>query len=254
MKALKALFLGSLLILGACDMGGPQTSKPRLVMFVGVDVSGSFQKGSHAQDSLDFLAHYLYGHLNGLGGLEKPQSLFVGPIGGVHAGEPKTFQPIETFQGKSIPEIRATLADMFPTGKYDNNTDYNAFVSQISQIIRERNLALKPVSVVMLTDGEVDLMGLPGGSNYKKIDLKPLELYSRNVTLRLLYTNASSGAAWQSSVPRRRIKIWTQDDTVMARWKDPNVFLPTAPAESQDNLYHWIQQNVDFSVRAKRVG
>jgi hypothetical protein len=55
----------------------------------------------------------------------------VGAIGGVKPGEPKTFQPIQTFEGKSLGEIRATLADMFPSGKYDNNTDYNAFISQL---------------------------------------------------------------------------------------------------------------------------
>jgi hypothetical protein len=245
---------GILLALTGCSMDTAANAKPRTVLFIGVDVSGSFQKGPHAQDSLDFLARYIHAHLNGLGGLEKPQSLFVGAIGGVKPGEPKTFQPIQTFEGKSVEEIRATLADMFPSGKYENNTDFNAFVAQMGSILRERNLALKPVAVVMLTDGEADLMGRRGGRDYTKIDLSPLEQFSRNVTLRLLYTNAESSAAWRNLVPRRRVKIWTQDADVMARWKDPNIFNPQAKPEGQVVLYRWIQENVDYGVRLRRVG
>ena len=38
----------------------------RLIMFVGVDISGSFLKGKYFDDSIHFLAHYLYAHLKGL--------------------------------------------------------------------------------------------------------------------------------------------------------------------------------------------
>jgi hypothetical protein len=254
MRMLLGTAAAAVFLLCGCAMDTAGTAKPRLVLFVGVDVSGSFQKGTHAQDSLDFLSRYLYAHLNGLGGLEKPQSLFVGAIGGSKANEPKSFQPIETFQGKSVDQIRATLAEMFPSGKYDNNTDFNAFISQLGQIMSQRSLALKPVAVVMLTDGKIDLMGVKGGRDYSKIDLSPLERYSRNVTLRLLYTEAESGAAWQRIVPRRRVKIWTQDADVMAHWKDPNILQLGAPPEDQANFYRWIQDNVDYGVRAKRVG
>jgi hypothetical protein len=82
----------------------------------------------------------------------------------------------------------------------------------------------------------------------------PLERYSRNVTLRLLYTGAESGAAWRNLVPRRRVKIWTQDAAVMARWKDPNIYLPSAKPEEQLALYRWIRENVDYGVRLRRVG
>jgi len=53
--------------------------KPRQAMFVGLDVSGSFKRDY--DDAVAFLAHYLYGHLKGLGGLEKPRDLFVGRLG-----------------------------------------------------------------------------------------------------------------------------------------------------------------------------
>ena len=32
---------------------------PRLVLFVGVDISGSFLKGPYFENAMDFLAHYI---------------------------------------------------------------------------------------------------------------------------------------------------------------------------------------------------
>src|SRR5581483_11597722 len=90
------------------------TPQPRLVMFVGVDVSGSFLKGQDFDDSIGFLARYLYAHLNGLEGMDKPAALFVGSIGGDKKGQPKVFYPIETFQNKSPEEIEAKLHEIFP--------------------------------------------------------------------------------------------------------------------------------------------
>jgi hypothetical protein len=63
-------------VLTGCTMttGGPN---PRLCMFVGVDISGSFMNGKYFDDSIEFLSHYIYGHLNGLGSMETPNGLFV---------------------------------------------------------------------------------------------------------------------------------------------------------------------------------
>ena len=56
--------------------------KPRLCMFVGLDISGSFIKTKYFDESIDFMAHYIYSHLNGLHGMEVPSALFVSSIGG----------------------------------------------------------------------------------------------------------------------------------------------------------------------------
>src|SRR5258706_12971569 len=81
----------------------------RLVLFVGVDISGSFMDGRYFDDSLEFLARYIHAHLNGLGGLEIPCALFVGSIGGVKQGEPKTLYPIQMFQDRPGEQIQAPL-------------------------------------------------------------------------------------------------------------------------------------------------
>ena len=110
-SAIALAWLGAAPVFGSwLDM----TPQPRMVMFVGVDVSGSFLKEPNFMHSIGFLARYLYAHLNGLAGLDKPAALFVGSIGGDHKGEPKVFYPIETFQNKSPEEIEAELKKIFP--------------------------------------------------------------------------------------------------------------------------------------------
>ncbi|MES4785403.1 MAG: hypothetical protein C4294_05810, partial [Nitrospiraceae bacterium] len=59
-----------------------RNSAPRQALFVGLDVSGSFHRSGYYDNALAFLAHYLYGHLNELGGLTKPREMFVAAIGG----------------------------------------------------------------------------------------------------------------------------------------------------------------------------
>lgn len=221
-------------------------------MFIGVDISGSFVKGGHFDDSINFLAHYLYSHMNGLGGLEQPNALFVGSIGGAKADEVKTFYPIQTFQDKSVEEIEARLREIFPKKKLNPFTDYNAFFEQVAMTVKNRNLVLRPVSIVMLSDGVPDVKK-NGKTDFRSLELKPLETISRNVTLRLLYTNAVVGKNWQTRVPRRRVKVWTQDDEVMVTWKDPKIFHPETPIEEQKKYFAWVKDNVDFGVRARRV-
>jgi len=229
------------------------TPQPRMVMFVGVDVSGSFLKGADFDDSMSFLARYLYAHLNGLEGLDKPAALFVGSIGGDRKGEPKVFYPIETFQNKSPEEIEAKLLELFPKDHKDRFTDYNAFFDKVSEMVKDRKMVLKPLSVLMLSDGVLDLPGRNGRHDYRGIDLSAMEKLSRNVTLRLLYTNPAVGKKWESQVPRRRVKVWTQEAPVMETWKDPKIFAPKESMEKQDLFLKWVKNNVDFGVRVKRV-
>ncbi|MFQ5865940.1 MAG: hypothetical protein ACE5IW_12000 [bacterium] len=226
--------------------------KPRLSMFVGVDISGSFVKSPYYDDSINFLAHYIYSHLNGLGGLEVPNVLFVSSIGGAVANEAKTFYPRQTFENKSIEEIAHKLREIFPKRASNPFTDFNAFFEQCALTVRNKNLVLRPISIVMLSDGIPDVKQ-EGKTDFRSIDVKSLERLARSVTIRLLYTNAVVGKNWQTKVKRRRVKIWTQDAEVMISWKDPKILIPEKSFEEQNNFFTWIKDNVDFGVRARRV-
>ena len=252
LRRLAALGLLAALLLpvGCSYLNAP--APPRLVMFVGVDVSGSFLKGKDFDDSMAFLARYLYVHLKGLGGAEIPAALFVGSIGGDKANEPKVFFPIETFLNKSPEEIEAKLKEIFDQKKVDAHTDFNAFIEKISEMVKDRRMVLKPISIVLVSDGVLDMPGKKG-KDFKLIDLSSVEKLSRNVTLRLLYTDASVGKQWESVVPRKRVKVWTQEAPVMETWKDPKIFLPDKPIDQQEMFFKWIKDNVDFNVRMKRV-
>jgi len=237
-----------------CDWinGDKQSQTPRLSMFVGLDISGSFIKTKYFDDSINFLAHYLYAHLNGLGGLEVPNVLFVSSIGGALANEPKTFYPIQTFQNKSVEEIAAKLHEIFPKSVVNPYTDYNAFFEQVALTVRNKNLVLRPISIIMVTDGIPDVKN-EGVSDYRRLVVKPLEQLARNVTIRVIYTSAVVGKNWQTKIPRQRVKIWTQDAEVMVSWKDPTIMIPGKPFEQQERFFSWVKDNVDFGVRAHRV-
>jgi hypothetical protein len=246
--------LSFILVTTGCDwLGGERKSdSPRLSMFIGLDISGSFMKTKYFDDSIDFLAHYLYAHLNGLGGLEVPNVLFVSSIGGALENEPKTFYPIQTFQNKSIEEIAAKLREIFPKSVANPYTDYNAFLEQVALTVRNKNLVLRPISIVMVTDGIPDVKH-NGETDFRSLVVKPLEQLARNVTIRLIYTSAVVGKNWQTRVPRQRVKIWTQDAEVMVSWKDPSIMLPGKLFAQQERFFSWVKDNVDFGVRARRV-
>lgn len=225
----------------------------RMVMFVGFDISGSFKRKPYFDDSIRFAAHYLYGHLKGLGKMEIPHSLFVGSIGGDKPNEPKTFYPIETFQYKDLDGIEKKLREIFPKEKENKFTDYNAFFQQVSDYAKNKKLVMKPVTILMFSDGIPDAPKVDGKDDYRSFKLDTLETLSRNVTIRLLYTDAVVGQNWQDKVPRKRIRIWTQDATVMKDWKAPEIFQPDVPFEKKERWFSWVKNNVDFSARVKRV-
>jgi hypothetical protein len=235
------------------DSDQPPANAGRLVLFVGVDISGSYMKGLYFDDSIEFLARYVHGHINGLGGMEVPYSLFVGTIGGVKKGEPKTFFPIQMFQNRSVEEVAAQLRIIFPKDKENPFTDFNAFFSQVAATVESRNLILKPISIVLLTDGKPDVGGVGERLKYRSIKLRPLENLSRNITLRILYTDAVTAQCWRDAVPRKRVKVWTQDAVVMTGWKDPKTFVPGRPSAEQGRFFAWVKDNVDFQPRLRRV-
>ncbi len=227
--------------------GEPQ---PRVTFFVGVDTSGSFRSSGSYDDSLRFLAHYIYGHLNALGDLEPPRELFVAPLGGNDADEPKAFHPIHDLAGKNVKEIEAALREWY--GPSDSLTDFNAFFSQVERIVKERNLVLAPIDVVVVTDGVPDLSvgGDKAGSpaSYQEIDLSGLEYLSRRLTIRLAYTSPTAGDNWRRHVPRQRVRLWAVEAEIMEGWIDQ--IEPGLELEAQDRLWKWIGDNLDYRARS----
>ncbi len=143
-KQIISIILINVFLFTGCDMISKNgaAAKPRLSMFIGVDISGSFVKSNYFDDSVDFLAHYIFCHLNGLGGLEIPNVLYVSSIGGANENEPKTFYPIHTFQNKSVKEISDQLHEIFPKKILNPFTDYNAFFKQVALTVKNKNLVL----------------------------------------------------------------------------------------------------------------
>jgi hypothetical protein len=239
--------LAALLLLHAGAAGAQtQDRAPRQTLFIGLDTSGSFSHSGY-EDSLGFLAWYIYGHLHNLGGLASPRDLFVAAIGGKAGDEPKAFHPIHDFTGKSISRIEADLRQWFPPS--DTLTDFNAFFHQVARISKERNLLLTPISIMLVTDGVPDIPRMKPGSpeSYRQIDLAPLEYLSRSVTVRLAYPSPPVSERWRTLVPRNRVRVWTVDNEVMKGWRAQ--MRPDTDPARQDRFWKWVRENVDFRVR-----
>ncbi len=193
---------------------------PRSTMFIGIDVSGSFQKSGRYDDAVAFAAYYIHAHLTGAGGLEQPKQLFVGSIGGEHPGQPQAFHPIQDFQGKSVARIDADLRQWFPAN--EPLTDFNAFFKRAATETQRRNLVLTPITLVILSDGVPDLgrKGSDPTAPYRAIDVKPLEYLARHITVRLLYADPEVASHWEHDVPHERVRLWTADNVVMAGWRE----------------------------------
>ncbi|MGH7394588.1 MAG: hypothetical protein ACREJF_03165 [Candidatus Methylomirabilales bacterium] len=244
---LAVLLLAALLLAPACTF--TQREEPRLSLFVGVDISGSFARTPDFKDSLRFLSYYLYGHLNGTGGLQKPRALFVGSIGGDTPNEPKAFYPIQEFERKSVREIEAKLTELFSArGNY--LTDFNAFFQRVSEVVRKQNLVLAPITIVIVTDGIPEVAG-PRGKGvlqpYEKLDVSSLEFLARNVTLRVLYPSPKVAAEWERKIPRERVRIWPVEAEVMGGWREQLENRPNI--EDEKLLWKWIGDIVDRRAR-----
>lgn len=224
----------------------------RSTLVIGIDVSGSFRATGNYDDAIDFTAHYLYGHLRGLGELRVPSAVFVGSVGGARVGEPKSFQPIHAFQQKSVAEIATQLREFFPPE--DTFTDFNTFFERVATLVKRQGLVLAPLDVVLLSDGVPDATGRTSEATtgaYNEIDLAPLEYLSRSVTVRLLYSSPTASVAWEREIKRQRVRMWTVDDEVMDGWA--NQVQPGREVDAQDDLWVWIKDNVDFRVRSRRL-
>ncbi len=244
-RVLTAIVLGALL---SCAQPTEERRTPKSTLVIGIDVSGSFRQ--HYDDAIDFAAHYLYGHLNGMGGLRVPTAVFVASVGGGVPGEAKSFQPVHTFKGKSVDEIRDTLKELFPPE--DSFTDFNSFFDRVATLVKRRGLVLAPVNMVVLSDGIPDVTNRDSAAaRFENIDLSPLEYLSRNVTIRLLYASPTTSVDWERRVQRRRVRMWTVDAPVMVGWREQ--LEDGVPLDGQDALWSWVEDNVDFRVRSRRL-
>jgi hypothetical protein len=212
---------------------------------IGLDVSGSFRKSGKFDDAIEFASLYIYAHMKGFHDLKRPTDVFVGTMGGQKTGEAKTFHPIQDLTGKSAAQIEASLRAWFP--ETDPITDYNAYFERVAVHVQRQNLGLAPLSIVMFSDGVPDMPGVKGDDLYRRIKVEPLEYISRSVTVRLLYASPKVAQRWEKYVPRKRVRLWTQDADVMQGWRRHKV--ASAPMERQDSLWSWIKNVVDFRVR-----
>ncbi|MFL5561728.1 MAG: hypothetical protein ACJ79K_09665 [Gemmatimonadaceae bacterium] len=242
--------LGALgLTLAGCGAASANDARvARSTLVIGIDVSGSFESRGRYESSIDFAANYLYAHIHGLGGLKQPTAVFVGSVGGEKPGETKSFQPIDTFRNMSVAEIAAYLRKEYPSN--DGLTDFNPFFERVGTLVKRQNLVLSPLNIVVLTDGLPDNPSEKNDSlsKYKKIDVSGLEYLSKNTTVRVLYPRPTVAVHWEKLVPRRRVRMWTVDDEVMATWKSH--YHQGARPEDQVELWKWINDNVDFRVRS----
>src|SRR2546423_6536025 len=146
---LAALLTLSMMAVGCAPKQG--APPPRSTLVVGLDVSGSFRNSGRFDDAMRYAALYIYGHVNGLGGLKVTTDVFVGSLGGDVVGQPKTFHPIQDLSGKSPAEIERDLRGWFPD--VDALTDFNAFFQRTAVPIKRPNLVPAPLHILKVSGG-----------------------------------------------------------------------------------------------------
>ena len=236
--------------LAGCADGPSSPRAPASTLFIGIDTGSAFRHSGHYDQAVSFLSHYIYGHIHELGGLDKPQALFVTGMGGKESHEPKNIHSLREFEGKSVSQIESALKQWFPA--VDPAPDFNPFFQGIAQVTREQGLSRAPMTVLAITDGVPETSGTGTTADrhnlYAHIDLQPLEQASRNVTLRLAYVSPTVGAYWRAQVPRNHIRLWTVDTEVMKRWKTyPHAGV--AP-QAQSAFWRWLHDDVDVRIRS----
>ncbi|MBT7608681.1 MAG: hypothetical protein HN576_02925 [Bacteriovoracaceae bacterium] len=238
------------LLLTSCNFTAKSKKTQKNTLFVGIDVSGSFAQSKSFEKGLEFLSYYIYGHLQGLGDLTRPTDLYVGGIGGNEREDPQAFFPIHDFDGLSPDKIKTKLVKEFSSQR-DNLTDFNTFFLRIKTMVKQKNLVLSPISIVMLTDGVPEIA--KGKTKkaikqaYSKINLSHLEYLARNVSIRILYASPKVGNNWRNYVPTSRIKVWTIEPETMNGWKDQ------LARNGKTGLWKWTRDNVDLRIRSRGI-
>ena len=236
-----ALGLAAGLLVGACAdppaAAASRRSAPTL--FVAVDATGTLAHERY-DDAMAFLAWYVHGRVNGLGGLPVPGDLVVTAVASTSEAPVRS---VEDFVGRSVAEIEADLRAWFPPG--DGPRDFTAFFRRVARTVAERHLVLTPITVLVLTDG------VPGkraaASAYREIDLRPLDFLARRITVRLAWTSPPVAERWRSLAQRARVRLWTVDQEVMKSWRAQ--LAPDAPPAGQGRLWQWVRETIDVRVR-----
>src|SRR3989442_6748869 len=83
----------------ACSPSEKATT-PRSTLVIGLDISGSFRRNPSFNGAIEFASLYIYGHLNGVGGLQPNTAIFVGELGGGRTRPAQVVQPIHDLSGK----------------------------------------------------------------------------------------------------------------------------------------------------------
>src|SRR5256884_604011 len=71
------------LVLGLSALACAPSKKaepPRSTLVIGLDISGSFRRNPSFNGAIEFASLYIYGHLNGVGGLQPNTAIFVGEL------------------------------------------------------------------------------------------------------------------------------------------------------------------------------
>ena len=250
MKKNNYLYLLLCFLLISCNFTAGKKRTQKNTLFVGIDVSGSFASSKSFRKGITYLSYYIYGHLQGQGDLTRPTDLYVGGIGGDEKEEPQAFFPIHDFDGLSPAKIEEKLAKEFSSQR-DNLTDFNTFFLRIKTMVKQKNLVLSPISIVMLTDGVPEVA--KGKTKkaikqaYSKINLSHLEYLARNISIRILYASPKVGNNRRNYVPTNRIKIWTIEPETMNGWKDQ------LARNGKTGLWKWTKDNVDLRIRSRGI-
>lgn len=236
--------------LAGCIPSAERGRVARSTLVIGIDRGGDFVREGRYDSSMDFAANYLYAHLRGLGALARPTSVFVGSIDQPADSAELDFRSIETFAEMSVAQIAAYLRREFPPRS--GTSEFTPFVRRVESLVKREDLVLVPLTVILLTDG---LPAPAGGTDstgaYAAIDLSSLEYLARTVTVRVLYPSPAVAAQWQQTVPRRRVRMLTVGNEVMAAWERHHR-AGLAP-EHQLALWRWIAETVDAHIRTGGV-
>ena len=233
--------------LASCNFEEAKKTTQRSTVFIGVDVSGSFAKTKKFSDGMAFLSHYIHAHLNNENGLAKPVDLYVGGIGGDKKEDPQDFFPVHDFMGLSKKGIQNKLTREFSRQR-DNLTDFNTFFRRIKSIVKQKNLVLAPIEVIMVTDGVPEIANRTKKAikqAYQNIEFKNLENLSRTVSVRILYASPKVGRHWRKYVPTKKIKVWTVEPRVMYGWKSQ------LQRNGKKALHKWIMDNIDLRLKSR---
>lgn len=252
-----SLFLGAVMSLaGGCQWETPQNREGKTACFIGIDAGGAFRSRPEYQDSLRFLAHYIHARVNGLGGLKKPEALYVGALGGQTRDGSRLFRTRADFEGKPPDQVEADLSVWLEGA--NPGAGCGLFFESVVQLARRENLISDSISILLVGTGvpqhaTVETASPEDGKKLSETgmaSLARLDGLARNVTVRLLYASPRASEQWVRHTAGRRLKLRVVPGDVMSAWN--RRIAPGKTAREQAGFFQWIQQNVDCRVSARK--